>query len=265
MGGKKKQKKASRSDKRLQKLYEDAIKEAKEKNIRIESLPSPTNNEDCKDDASLEEKQMAQKPRRKLKEVLEESIRKKGELRKPRISFSVPVSRLIPFKLDERGLAFPRDFRRDATSQSWIPRSGKLLPADLYSGRRTPNSDLYEFETDIVCCNEDSSEENGVDEILQVLPLRVQQDGNVSVPETSAQSRQLPPIYRQELWRKTMCRASEPSRSIPAKRDAWNIRDPTCLMIGRQELFTQGKCRSSVSLAERRVRLRTASSEAILP
>ena len=261
MGGKKKQKKVSRSDKLMQKLYEDAIKEVKEKNISIEGLPSPTNNEDCKDDASVEEKQIAQKPRRKAKEVLEESIRKQDELKKPRIPFSVPVSRLIPFKLDERGLAFPRDFRRDATSQSWIPRSGKPLPADLYSGRRTPNSDLYEFETDTVCCNEDRSEENGVNEILQVFPLRVQQD----VPETSAQSRQLPPIYRQELWRKTMRRASEPSRSIPAKRDAWNIRDPTCLMIGRQELITQGKCRSSVSLAERRVRLRTASSGAILP
>ena len=227
----------------MQKLYEDAIKQVKERNISIKDLPSPTKNEDFKDDASLEKKQVAQKPRRKPKEILEESIRKQEESRKPRTSLSVAVSRLVPFKLDERGLAFPRDFRRDSTSQSWIPRLGKSLPADIYSGRRSPSSNLDEFETDSICCIENSSEDNAVDEILQVFPLRVHEDGNISVPETSPQSRHLPPIYRQELWRKTMRRASEPSRSIPAKRDAWNIRDPRCLMIGRQELFTRGKCR----------------------
>ncbi|XP_068757228.1 uncharacterized protein [Montipora capricornis] len=265
MGRKRKLKKVSRSEKWMQKLYDDAIKEVKERNFNIDDSPPVINNENPTDDASIEEKQVPQKPRKKPKEVLEESVRKQEELRKSRVSLCVPVSRLVPFKPDEKGLAFPRDFRRDSTSQSWIPRSGKSLPGDVHNGCRSPSSDFDKIEHDIICCSEEASEVNAFEEILKVFPLRVHEDDDISTPEISFRSRQLPPIYRQEVWRKTMRRASEPSRSIPAKKDAWNIRDPTSLMIGRQELYSREKCKSSISLAERRFRLRIASTGAVLP
>lgn len=259
--GKKRKQKASRSDKRMQKLYADAIKEVKKRNINLDDLPA-TDNEDSTDVSSIDEKPVLQKPRKKPEKVLEEMIRKQEELRKPRVSLSVPVSKLVPFKPDEKGLEFPRDYRRDSTSLTWIPRSRNPLFEEQYNGKRSPSSD---FNDDLE--KEETSEENSVDEILQVFPLRVGEDDNVSyleLPETSTCFQQRPPIYKQDFWRETMRQASKPSRSIPAKQDAWNIRDPTSLMVGRQELYRREKCKSTISLAERRFRLRMASSGAVL-
>lgn len=246
----------------MQRLYEEAIKEVKERNINIDDLTA-AENEDSNDDTLVEEKFLPQKPRKKPKEVLEESLKKQEELRKPRTSLSVPVSRLLPFTPDERRLEFPRDFRRDSTSHFWIPRSGTLLPEHAYSGRRSPSSDFEDLEKEISFSWRESPEDNSVGDILQVFPLRVQEDDNIGVSETTTRLQQLPPIYRQELWRETMRRSSEPSRSIPAKQDAWCISDPTSLMVGKQELYIREKSKSSVSLAERRFRLRAASSGAM--
>ena len=260
--GRRRKPKPSRSEKRTQKLYEDAIREVKERNINIDDLPA-ADNEGSSDDTSTEEKNVSQKTRKKPKQVLEETLKKQEELRKPRVSLCVPVSRLVPFKPDEKGLEFPRDFRRDSTSQHWIPRSSeKPTLEETYNGRRSPSSDFDDSEKAIVCRRE-SSPDNTVDEILQVFPLRVQEDDDYSCRENAARSQQLPPIYRQDLWRETMRRASEPSRSIPAKQDRWNIQ--TSLMVGRQELYKREKCKSSISLAETRFRLRAASSGAVLP
>ena len=262
--GRRRKPKPSRSEKRTQKLYEDAIREVKERNINIDDLPAAAaDNEGSSDDTSTEEKNVLQKTRKKPKQVLEETLKKQEELRKPRVSLCVPVSRLVPFKPDEKGLEFPRDFCRDSTSQYWIPRSsGKPTLQETYNGRRPPSSDFDDSEKDLVSRRE-SSPDNKVDEILQVFPLRVQEDDDYSCRENAARSQQLPPIYRQDLWRETMRRASEPSRSIPAKQDSWNIH--TSLMVGRQELYKKEKCKSSISLAETRFRLRAASSGAVLP
>lgn len=272
--GKKKTKghrKASRSDKRMQKLYADAIKEVKKRNINLDDLP-PRDSEDI-DRASEEfedDKHVGtQKARKNPKELLEETLKKQEQLRKPRVSLSVPVSKLVPFKPDEKGLEFPRDFRRDSTSSSWIPRNSgfPLFEPGTYDGRRSPSSEFgEEFEKVVISCNEPPTENNSssVDEILQVLPLRIgDEEVSESVPEANTSS-QLPPIYRQDLWRETMRRASTSSRSIPAKQDAWNISDPASLMVGRQELYTRQKYKSTINLAERRVRLRAASSSAVL-
>ena len=263
--GRRRKSKPSRSEKRTQKLYEDAMREVKERNINIDDLPA-ADNDDSTDDASIEEKNASQKPRRKpSKQVLEETLKKQEELRKPRVSLCVPVSRLVPFKQDEKGLEFPRDFYRDSTSRCWMPRSSATpVLEETYNGRRSPSSDYEDsdFEKDALCRRE-SSPDNTVDEILQVFPLRVQEDGDYSCRKNAARSQQLPPIYRQDLWRQTMRRASEPSRSIPAKQDSWNIQ--TSLMVGRQELYKREKCKSSISLAETRFRLRAASSGAVLP
>lgn len=274
--GKKKTKghrKASRSDKRMQKLYADAIKEVKKRNINLDDLP-PRDSEDI--DGASEELEDAynkhantQKARRKPKELLEETLKKQEQLRKPRVSLSVPVSKLVPFKPYEKGLEFPRDFRRDSTSLSWIPRNSgfPLFESGTYNGRRSPSSEFgEEFAKAVISCKEAPAESNGssVDEILQVLPLRIgDEEVSESLPEASTPS-QLPPIYRQDLWRETMRRASTSSRSIPAKQDAWNIDDPVSLMVGRQELYTRQKYKSTISLAERRFRLRAATSSAVL-
>lgn len=273
--GKKKTKghrKASRSDKRMQKLYANAIKEVKKRNINLDDLPS-RDSEDVAGRASeeLEDDKYAntQKARKKPQELLEESLKKQEQLRKPRVSLSVPVSKLVPFKPDEKGLEFPRDFRRDSTSLSWIPRNSgfPLFEPETFNGRRSPSSEFgEEFDKVVISCKEAPAKSNGfsVDEILQVLPLRIGDEKvGESLPEVSSPS-QLPPIYRQDLWRETMRRASTSSRSIPAKQDAWNIDDPTSLMVGRQELYSRQKYRSTISLAERRFRLRTATSSAVL-
>lgn len=271
--GKKKAKrprKTSRSDKRMQKLYADAIKEVKKRNINLDDLPAKDSEDnDANSDELEDEKRVTQKARKNPKEVLEETLKKQEQLRKPRVSLAVPVSKLVPFKPDEKGLEFPRDFRRDSASLSWIPRSGFPLfePALAYNGRRSPSS---EFNDDlgkiVVSCKDAPAKNNGlnVEEILQVMPLRIGDEDSESLAETSTRSH-LPPIYRQDVWQETMRQASTSSRSIPAKQDAWNIRDPTSLMVGRQELYTREKCKSTVSLAERRFRLRAASSSAVVP
>ena len=272
--GKKKTKgyrKASRSDKRMQKLYANAIKEVKKRNINLDDLPSRDSEDVDRASEELEDDKHAntheQKARKKPQELLEESLKKQEQLRKPRVSLSVPVSKLVPFKPDEKGLEFPRDFRRDSTSLSWIPRNSgfPLFEPETFNGRRSPSSEFgEEFEKVVISCKEAPAENNGfsVDEILQVLPLRI---GDEEVGESLPSSpSQLPPIYRQDLWRETMRRASTSSRSIPAKQDAWNIDDPTSLMVGRQELYSRQKYRSTISLAERRFRLRTATSSAVL-
>ena len=272
--GKKKTKgyrKASRSDKRMQKLYANAIKEVKKRNINLDDLPSRDSEDVDKASEELEDDKHAnthvQKARKKPQELLEESLKKQEQLRKPRVSLSVPVSKLVPFKPDEKGLEFPRDFRRDSTSLSWIPRNSgfPLFEPETFNGRRSPSSEFgKEFEKVVISCKEAPAENNGfsVDEILQVLSLRI---GDEEVGESLPSSpSQLPPIYRQDLWRETMRRASTSSRSIPAKQDAWNIDDPTSLMVGRQELYSRQKYRSTISLAERRFRLRTATSTAVL-
>lgn len=271
--GKKKTKghrKTSRSDKRMQKLYADAIKEVKKRNINLDDLPAK-DSEDIEEASEEQEegKPVTQKARKKPKDLLEETIKKQEQLRKPRVSLSVPVSKLAPFKPDERGLEFPRDFRRDSRSLEWIPRSGFPLfePGEAYNGRRSLSSEFNdEIEKIVVSCKETPAERNGlnVDEILQVLPLRIGDGDNESLPDNNARSH-LPPIYRQELWQETMRQASTTSRSIPAKQDAWNIRDPVSLMVGRQELYNRQKYKSTVSLAERRSRLRTTSSSGVSP
>ena len=272
--GKKKTKehrKASRSDKRMQKLYANAIKEVKKRNINLDDLPSRDSEDIDGASEELEEDKhvSTQKARKKPKELLEETLKKQEQLRKPRVSLSVPVSKLVPFKPDEKGLEFPRDFRRDSTSLSWIPRNSgfPLFEAGTYNGRRSPSSEFgEEFEKVVISCKEASTESNGsrVDELLQVLPLRIaNEEVSESLPEASTPS-QLPPIYRQDLWRETMRRASTSSRSIPAKQDAWDIDDPASLMVGRQELYTRQKYKSTISLAERRFRLRAATSSAVL-
>lgn len=272
--GKKKTKghrKASRSEKRMQKLYADAIKEVKKRNINLDDLPARDSedidggSEELEDDKHVN----TQKARKKPKELLEETLKKQEQLRKPRVSLSVPVSKLVPFKPDEKGLEFPRDFRRDSTSLSWIPRNSgfPLFEPGTYNGRRSPSSEFgEEFEKVVISCQEAPAESDGlsVNEILQVLPLRTGgEEVSESLPEASTPS-QLPPIYRQDLWRETMHRASTSSRSIPAKQDAWNIRDPASLMVGRQELYSRQKYKSTISLAERRFRLRAACSSAVL-
>lgn len=271
--GKKKTKghrKASRSDKRMQKLYANAIKEVKKRNINLDDLPSRDSEDIDRASEELEDDKHAntQKARKKPQELLEQSLKKQEQLRKPRVSLSVPVSKLVPFKPDEKGLEFPRDFRRDSTSLSWIPRNSgfPLFESGTYNGRRSPSSEFgEEFEkVDISCRAPTESNGSNVDEILQVLPLRIgDEEFSESLPEVSSPS-QLPPIYRQDLWRETMRRASTSSRSIPAKQDAWNIDDPASLMVGRQELYARQKYRSTISLAERRFRLRTATSSAVL-
>jgi len=202
--GKKKTKghrKASRSDKRMQKLYADAIKEVKKRNINLDDLP-PRDSEDI-DRASeeLEDDKLAgtQKGRKKPKELLEETLKKQEQLRKPRVSLSVPVSKLVPFKPDEKGLEFPRDFRRDSTSLSWIPRNSgfPLFEPGAYNGRRSPSSDFgEEFEKVVISCKEAPTESNSssVDDILQVLPLRIgDEEVSESLLEANTPS-QLPPI-----------------------------------------------------------------------
>lgn len=272
--GKKKTKghrKASRSDKRMQKLYANAIKEVKKRNINLDDLPARDPEDIDRASEELEDDKHAntKKARKKPKELLEETLKKQEQLRKPRISLTVPVSKLAPFKPNEKGLEFPRDYRRDSTSLSWIPRhSGSLLlEPGTYNGRRSPSSEFgEEFDKVALSCKEVPTESNAssVDEILQVLPLRIgDEEVSESLPEESTPS-QLPPIYRQDLWRETMRRASTSSRSIPAKQDAWNIDDPASLMVGRQELYTRQKYKSTISLAERRFRLRAATSSAVL-
>lgn len=272
--GKKKTKgrrKASRSDKRMEKLYADAIKEVKKRNLNLDDLPAKDSEDiDETSEEHEEDKNVnTQKARKKPNEVLKETLKKQEQLRKPRVSLSVPVSKLVPFKPDEKGLEFPRDFRRDSTSLSWIPRNSgfPLFAPELHNGRRSPSSEYGDDEFErIIPCKDSTVESNNlnVDEILQVLPLRIGEEDGESLPEAGTRS-QLPPIYRQDLWQETMRRASTSSRSIPAKQDAWNIRDPASLMVGRQELYSREKCKSTISLAERRFRLRTASSSAVLP
>ena len=261
--GKKRTQKASRSEIRMQKLYADALREVKERNINLDVLPAAENEDSATDDNnSLEEKIVPQKPRKKPKEVLEETIKKQEESRKPRASLCVPVSRIIPFKPNERGLEFPRDFRRDPLSLSWIPRSGSSLSDEAYNARRSPCSDFNDdLEENLpVSCKEIPEEtSSSVEEILQVFPLRISEKDNASLPKARSRSQQLPPIYRQDLWRETMRRASEPSRSIPAKHDSWNMTSMS-LMVGKQELYGREKCKSTVSLAERRFRLRAATA-----
>lgn len=273
MGKKKKAKghrKASRSDKRMQKLYNDAIKEVKKRNINLDDLPAKDSEDIDETSEELEEEKHldTQKTRKKPKQVLKETLKKQEQLRKPRVSLSVPVSKLVPFKADEKGLEFPRDFRRDSKSLTWIPRNSglPLFAPEQYNGRRSPSSEYGDEFEKIISCKDLPVESNdlNVDEILQVLPLRIGDKDSESLPEASTRS-QLPPIYRQDLWQETMRRASTSSRSIPAKQDAWSIRDPASLMVGRQELYSREKCKSTISLAERRFRLRAASSSAVLP
>ena len=273
--GKKKTKghrKASRSDKRMQKLYANAIKEVKKRNINLDDLPArdPEAIDGASEEIEDDKHVNTQKVRKKPKELLEETLKKQEQLRKPRVSLSVPVSKLVPFKPDEKGLEFPRDYRRDSTSLSWIPRNpgSPLFEPGTYNGRRSPSSEFgEEFEKVVISCKETPAEKrNGssVAEILQVLPLRIGDEEIIeSLPEASTPS-QLPPIYRQDLWRETMRRASTSSRSIPAKQDAWNIDDPASLMVGRQELYSRQKYKSTISLAERRIRLRAGTSSAVL-
>lgn len=258
--GKKRNQKASRSEKRMQKLYNEAIREVKERNLNLDVLPV-TDNEDLADENSEEGKYVSQKTRKKPKEVLEESIKKQEDLRKPRIPLCVPVSRLIPFKQDhERGLEFPRDFCRDPTSLSWIPRSESSLVDEVYNARMSPSSDFSDLERkrSLSCEEHFAGRDSSVGDILQVFPLRAGGVDEVNLPESHNGSQQLPPIYRQDIWRETMRRASERSRSIPAKHDSWNM-GAMSLMIGRPELPAREKCKSSVSLAERRFRLRAAT------
>lgn len=258
--GKKRNQKASRSEKRMQKLYNEAIREVKERNLNLDVLPV-TDNEDLADENSEEGKYVSQKTRKKPKEVLEESIKKQEDLRKPRIPLCVPVSRLIPFKLDhERGLEFPRDFCRDPTSLSWIPRSQSSLFDEVYNARMSPSSDFSDLERKRSLSYGElfAARNSSVGDILQIFPLRAVGVDEVNLPESHDRSQQLPPIYRQDVWRETMRRASEPSRSIPAKHDSWNM-SAMSLMVGRPELYTREKCKSSVSLAERRFRLRAAT------
>ena len=264
--------KASRSDKRMQKLYANAIKEVKKRNINLDDLPArdPEAIDGASEEIEDDKHVNTQKARKRPKELLEETLKKQEQLRKPRVSLSVPVSKLVPFKPDEKGLEFPRDYRRDSTSLSWIPRNpgSPLFEPGAYNGRRSPSSEFgEEFEKVVISCKETPAEKrNGssVAEILQVLPLRIGDEEIIeSLPEASTPS-QLPPIYRQDLWRETMRRASTSSRSIPAKQDAWNIDDPASLMVGRQELYSRQKYKSTISVAERRNRLRAGTSSAVL-
>ena len=268
--GKKKTKgkrKASRSDKRMQKLYADAIQEVKKRNINLDDLPDKDSEEIEEGSAEREKvKPSAQKAKKNPTDVL----RKQEQLRKPRVSLSVPVSKLVPFKPDERGLEFPRDFRRDSRSSEWIPRSvGFPLfdPGEVFNGRRSPSSEFNdEIENiSVVSDKETPAARNDlkVDEILQVLPLRIGDADSENPPGDNKVRSHLPPIYRQEIWQETMRQSSTTSRSIPAKQDSWNI-EHASLMVGKQELYTRQKCKTSVSLAERRFRLRTTSSGAVL-
>ena len=264
--------KTSRSDKRMQRLYADAIKEVKKRNINLDDLPDKEPEEIEEGSEEQEEvKASAQKARKKPRDVLGETLRKQERLRKPRVSLSVPVSKLVPFKPDEKGLEFPRDFRRDSRSSEWVPRSvGFPLfePGEIFNGRRSLSS---EFNDEVEIVSVVSGKETPaaryelkVDEILQVLPLRIGDTDSESLPGENKVRSHLPPIYRQEIWQETMRQASTTSRSIPAKQDSWNI-EHASLMVGKQELYTRQKCKTSVSLAERRSRLRTSSSGAVLP
>ena len=252
----------SRSNEWVQKLFYDAIREVKEQNINTDDLTCKESEDEVKVRDLLQ-----QKTRKRPIRILQEFLKKQEQSRKQRTALVVPVSQLAPFKTEDRGFLFPRDYRRESASLSWIPLSEEPGKITEYNARRSLCSDFNGDWGNNEDCTGNSKESKSfsVRDILQILPLRAgTKDGN-PLSGTSNRDSQPPPIYKQDLWRETMRKASVHSCSIPAKHDAWSIRDPTSLMVGKQELYRREKCKSTMSLAERRIRLRAASMTRNLP
>jgi hypothetical protein len=246
----------SNSDKKIEKLYIEAIRNAKEGR----SLPSKQATEYSPDKSRDKTTKKSKRP----EQILEEAIRKQQEQRKPqRRTFSVPVSRLVPFKNEAKhGFQFPRDFKKD--DLSWVPRSDSTSTCGMTEYDRSlwgefSNGGCVTSDTP-ACIRPSTSTDNRddqVEHILHVLPLRSSEEDckSSSIPQQKAKCN-LPPIYRTSAWTETVTRCHGARRSIPSRGEGWRDRGSVPLLIGREELHIRTPSRkNTVSLAERRVKM----------
>ncbi|XP_048580877.1 uncharacterized protein LOC116621113 [Nematostella vectensis] len=248
-------KRKSNSEKRIEELYEKTLKDAKEGKSLYQTINVDTRQADgpCCNTAVEDVRKLRKRP----EQILEEAIKKQQEQRKQRGTLSVPVSRLIPFRNDRRGLNFPQDFRRDESSLSWVPRRASLpSPCGISEYERLLWGEQSEQGLDTPASEPSDCEEFTVEDTLHVMPLRPSSSAEFEFPTSAAQSvSRLPPIYRRAEWAQTVHRAR--SRSIPARVESVAAEGGAeTLVVGKQELFLRETHGKGMSLAETRTRIR---------
>ena len=241
----------SNSDRKIQKLYQQAINEIRDKNTILVEKPVTE---------SQEKTHLAQKKRDK---PVYRSREHGPRGRAGRGSLSIPVSKLLPFRYDPRGCHFPVDFRKDDSSKTWVPR----MADDSFGSPTSETKDSERSDGYSPCkVRENVSFDDEVfdmDELLQVLPLRAGEDEVTGGSDRSSSAGQsLPPLYKRDVWREIIARASPNSHSIPAKTSASATKKTLSLMIGNEEIYSRERRRKvrKIGLVERRARLRAVAA-----
>ena len=248
----------SNSDRKIQRLYQEAISEIRNPNVIWET---------SKDS---EKQKQAEKPQR----LSDRSGKRDKRAHKPRRtqdttgrpnrgSLTIPVSKILPFRTEAKGYRFPVDFRKDNDSNAWVPRTAEE-PFGITS--ETTDSECSEGYLDKVKENAYYEDEKvfDMDLLLQVLPLRSgdEEDTASLSSERSSTDLSLPPLYKRDEWREIIARAAKTSHSIPAKTDAHGIGNSSSLIVGNREIYWKERRRNlrKISLAERRARLRAVAA-----
>ena len=245
----------SNSDRKIQRLYQEAINEIRESNTAAVLLEQAS-----KEAAQLKQTNQPNKSAKRVKPVHKSPHQAE---RPSRGCLNIPVSKLLPFRYDPRGYHFPIDFRKDETN-NWIPRATET---DSIDSETTESESYEEFSQYQTRGSLDSRGEEGfgMDGLLQVLPLRADDnesdDGSLSSARSSNSSsanRSLPPLYRREIWHEIMARASTNCNSIPAKTRADGEQ---LLVVGNEENFSkEWRKQRRIGLVERRTRLRATAA-----
>lgn len=247
----------SNSEKRIEQLYIEAIRTAREGSL----LPAKQTTDNQTDHEVGNTTKKSKRP----EQILEEAIKKQQEQRRPqRRTFSVPVSRLVPFKNETtltHGFQFPRDFKKDDLSLTWVPRANTASACGITEYDRSLWGDFSNDACAVseICSRPSTSTDNRDDKVeqtLHIFPLRSTEDGMASpIPEEKIKSN-LPPIYRTSVWREKVICCHGNRGTIPSRGEGWKDRGSVPLMIGKEELHNRRfVSKDTMSLAERRIAL----------
>lgn len=250
MGNKKKNRRGTGQDKRLQQAYQEMMEGIRKKvEIRVEDVSDTP--EICKTDNS-EKSKNTKRLRIKPAKALEVVSQKQNELKMRKRTFFAPVTRVLPFQSNKQRYQF-RDFRKNEEPITVLPQGLPKAP----SRANLPASLSPTLINEIVSIMDDTSvssketKPKSIEDVLLVMPLRLSpaEETKEKNPSNSRANLirfhgqctpQLPPIYRREFWKENIANR-EPSRSIPSRNDGKFQSQLVSLMVNNQAVWVAGK------------------------
>lgn len=210
----------SNSDRKIEQLYLEALRTAKQGNlVKPTEHVDTTTNKNCTING---------------KEALEQAVQQQQERLKQRQVLRIQVTRLYPFYSKTEGKS--RTVSRCSSDVVYKETQENACNS-------TPN---YGRLTDDV-----------VKDTLQVCPLKTSTDEGLLTQKLTCTKRRTP-IYRTSYWANTI-RLHSPCASIPGKGETgWRNQDFIPLLIEREELHSRSTSitKDTISLAEKRVKLK---------